>query len=140
MTQDRPAPSDDPAPYGQQPHVPQAYVAQAYAQYAPPHDHPSGYGPQYALPGYPGHPSGARPTNTMAILALVLAFVCAPLGIVFGLIGRNQIRRTGEAGGGLALAGIIIGAALTVLVVAYLVVLAVLLSAAVSSVPPFPVN
>ena len=45
----------------------------------------------------------------MAILAIIFAFVFSPLGIMFGLIGRSQIRQTGEQGDGLALAGIVIG-------------------------------
>jgi len=46
----------------------------------------------------------------MAVLAIILAFVFAPLGIIFGVIARKQIRQTGEEGDGLALAGIIVGA------------------------------
>jgi short subunit fatty acids transporter len=52
-------------------------------------------------------PAGTR-TNTMAILSLVFAFVFWPLGIVFGHLGRRQIRQTGEGGGGLATAGLVI--------------------------------
>jgi hypothetical protein len=63
-------------------------------------------GQQYA---YPGYQAPARGTNTMAILALVLAFVFAPLGIVFGHMARRQIRQTHEQGDGLALAGLILG-------------------------------
>ena len=74
-------------------------------QYGP----PPGYG--YPPPGYP--PVWRRPTNTMAILALVLAFVFAPAGLVLGIIARKQIRETGEEGDGLALAGIIVGAIAT---------------------------
>ena len=74
----------------------------------------SGYGPP---PGYPAQPYGQpgwgpgwpRPTNTMAILAIVLAFVFAPAGLVLGIVARRQIRETGEEGDGLALAGIIVG-------------------------------
>jgi hypothetical protein len=51
----------------------------------------------------------------MAILALVLAFVFAPAGLVLGIIARKQIRQTGEEGSGLALAGIIIGGIATAL-------------------------
>jgi fatty acid desaturase len=51
-----------------------------------------------------------RPTNTLAILALVMAFAFPPAGLVLGIIARKQIRETGEEGDGLALAGIIIGA------------------------------
>lgn len=49
------------------------------------------------------------PTNALAIIAFVLAFVM-PLGaIVCGHIAIGQIRRTGEQGHGLALAGTILG-------------------------------
>jgi hypothetical protein len=74
---------------------------------------PAGYGapsPQYGPPA---------PTNTMAILAIIFAFVFSPLGIVFGFIARNQIRSTGEAGDGLALAGIIVGALFLILSIVY---------------------
>ncbi|MCW2704145.1 MAG: conserved rane protein of unknown function [Blastococcus sp.] len=65
---------------------------------------PPGYGPP---PGFP--PAYRRPTNTMAILALVMAFVFAPAGLILGILARKQIRQTGEDGDGLALAGIIVG-------------------------------
>jgi hypothetical protein len=61
----------------------------------------------YAPAGYA--PPTARPTNAMAILSLVFAFVFWPLAIVFGHVGKRQIARTGEAGGGLATAGLIMG-------------------------------
>ncbi|MBV9098907.1 MAG: DUF4190 domain-containing protein [Frankiaceae bacterium] len=51
----------------------------------------------------------------MAIAALVCAFVCSPLGIIFGFVARSQIRKTGQQGDGLALAGIIVGAVSMVL-------------------------
>jgi hypothetical protein len=72
---------------------------------------PPGYGPGYGPP--PGYPAWRRPTNTMAILALVMAFVFAPAGLVLGIVARRQIRETGEEGDGLALAGIIVGAIAT---------------------------
>ena len=71
---------------------------------------PTGYGPP---PGY-GYP---RPTNTLAILALVMAFVFSPVGLVLGIVARRQIRQTHEQGDGLALAGIIIGGIGTALAV-----------------------
>jgi hypothetical protein len=97
--------------------------------YSPPPDYPAapGYGPPPgygqqpygAQPGYgppPGYPpTYGRPTNTMAILALVLAFVFAPAGLILGIVARKQIRRTGEDGDGLALAGIIVGGIVTAL-------------------------
>lgn len=65
----------------------------------------------------------------MAIAALVCAFVCAPLGIVFGHVSLAQLKRTGEQGRGLAVAGLVIGYVLTataMLAVAALVVLVAL--------------
>ena len=75
-------------------------------------------------PGVPGYPHGypyppQRRTNTMAILALVLALVFAPVGIILGHMARKQIRETGEDGDGLALTGIIIGYVLTGMLVLF---------------------
>jgi hypothetical protein len=61
-------------------------------------------------------PSGPG-TNGMAIAALVSALagltlscgLLAPLGIVFGHIALSQIKRTGENGRGMAIAGLVIG-------------------------------
>jgi hypothetical protein len=70
--------------------------------------------PAYAPPGYGGYPPYyRRPTNTLAILSLVFAFVFAPAGLVMGIIARKQIQRTGEEGSGLALAGAIVGGVFT---------------------------
>ncbi|MGI8691547.1 MAG: DUF4190 domain-containing protein [Geodermatophilaceae bacterium] len=46
----------------------------------------------------------------------------SPLGIVLGVIARKQIRYSGEEGGGLALAGIVLGMIFTVMFVIYVVV------------------
>jgi hypothetical protein len=126
-------PSQGPPGYGQQGYgqgyPPPGYAQPGYAQpayagpaYGQPGQQPFGQ-PAYgqATPGY-GPPAGyapqwARPTNTMAILALVMAFVFAPAGLVLGIIARRQIRQTGEQGDGLALAGLIIGGIFTALFV-----------------------
>lgn len=84
-----------------------------------------GYGPGYGPPpGYPppgyGYPVYRRPTNTLAILSLVLAFVFSPAAIVTGHIARRQIRTSGEDGEGLALAGLIIGYIFTAIQVVFL--------------------
>ena len=50
----------------------------------------------------------------MAIASLICAFVFAPLGIVFGHISLSQIKRTGEEGHGLAVAGLVISYLITV--------------------------
>ena len=151
------------APYGQQPYDPNAYAQQqpydpnAYAQ--PPYDpNANPYGQQQPYPGtapydqnpygaypqtgypqpYPGYGQpypAARGTNTMAILALVFGILVAPLGLVFGFVARSQIKKTGEDGDGLALAGIIIGGIFTLLFIAYIVFIIIFFAAVASSVP-----
>jgi len=85
-----------------------------YGAYPPP--------PQYGHPtGYYGYPQ-PQPTNAMAIVSLVCALLFAPLGIVFGHISLSQIKRTGEEGRGLAIAGLVIGYMITTLTVVAIVV------------------
>ncbi|WP_245819651.1 DUF4190 domain-containing protein [Rhodococcoides yunnanense] len=63
----------------------------------------------------------------MAIAALVGALFIAPLGIILGHISLSQIKRSGEQGRGLALAGAIIGylgTAIWVFWIVWLIVLA----------------
>ena len=92
------APPVPQAPYGQAPYGQQPYGQQP------------GYG---AAVGHAPPPPYGRPTNTLAILALVMAFVFAPAGLILGILARKQIRQTGEEGDGLALAGIIVGGLIT---------------------------
>ena len=91
----------------------------------------------YAPPaGYPGYAPTSQ-TNGMAVASLVAGIVgwsVFPLiasiaAVVLGHIARAQIRRTGEQGGGLALAGLILGytgtvvaGAAMVLIIMFLVV------------------
>lgn len=86
------------------------------------------------VPDVHGPPPPADPVprmNPMAVLAVICAVVVAPAGIVLGVLARRQIRRTGEQGGGLALAAIVLGAVVTVLVVAYLVLVVVIINAGI---------
>ncbi len=58
-----------------------------------------------------------RPTNSLAIVSLVAGVACwvvvpfvgAIVAVVTGHIARSQIRRTGEGGDGMALAGLVLG-------------------------------
>ena len=54
-----------------------------------------------------------RRTNTLAILSLVAAFVASAVGVVLGVVALGQIRKSGEAGRGLAVAAIIVGILVT---------------------------
>ena len=89
-----PAPPTPPAP-------PAPPVAQPYAQQQQP------YG------GVAYQPGMVPPTNTLAIVALILGFLVPLGGIIAGHIALGQIKRTGEGGHGLALAGTILGYVLT---------------------------
>jgi hypothetical protein len=84
----------------------------------PPPPAPQPYAPQpYGSPGYPQQ-FGPR-TNTLAIISLVSSLVGLIIpglpiaGIITGHFALSQIKRTGEGGHGLALAGTIIGYVLT---------------------------
>jgi hypothetical protein len=72
-----------------------------------------GYPGAHGYPGYPGYPI-QRPTNGFAIASLVLGIIWiywigSILALIFGYIARKQIRERGEGGGGLAIAGIVLG-------------------------------
>jgi hypothetical protein len=100
---------------------------------------PQPYAPQpYGSPGYPQQ-YGPR-TNALAIVSLVSSLVglvvwfLAPLaGIITGHIALGQIKRTGEAGQGMAMAGLIIGYVLmglsVLLVIGYIIVIVIAVSA-----------
>ncbi|RDV43302.1 DUF4190 domain-containing protein [Leifsonia sp. ku-ls] len=65
-----------------------------------------GYPQQPAYSPYPAQKSG---TNVLAIISLVGAFVFPLAGVICGHIALGQIKRTGESGRGLAIAGLVIG-------------------------------
>lgn len=80
--------------------LPEAYTADFSSTPSP-----ASYASPYAAPLY----ATAAPTNTMAIVSLVMAFVFAPLAVIFGHLAHRQIAQTGEQGKGLATAGLIVG-------------------------------
>jgi Septum formation/Domain of unknown function (DUF4190) len=66
------------------------------------------YPPPYYPPAQPGPPQ-APGTNGHAIAALIFGIVGAwPLGVIFGAMGLGQIRRTGQAGRGAAITGLVL--------------------------------
>jgi hypothetical protein len=69
------------------------------------------YAPPSATPAYQP-PQQQAGTNTLAIIAIIGGFVFPLAGIVCGFIALSQIKRTGQGGRGLALAGVIIGFAI----------------------------
>ena len=96
----------------EQPAYPQQQPAQP--QYGAPY---GAQQPQYGQQPYGGQPGSPYPyayapeprTNVLAIVSLVSAFFVSIVAIITGHIALSQIKRTGENGRGLALAGLIIG-------------------------------
>ena len=124
-------PSDSANPY---PGTEPAYGQQGYSQ--PGYGQP--YGQQsYGQPGYgqlPYNPYGAyqpQPSNGMAIASFVtslagtfvLCGVSGIVGIILGVIALRRSKTMQDAGRGLAIAGIVIGAVQLVLVLAFAIFL-----------------
>jgi hypothetical protein len=110
---------------------------------------PSGGYPQYQqYQQYQPVPFSGQQTNGLAIAALVCGicqvffwFLTGVPAVVLGHIARRQIRQTGEAGDGMALAGLILGyagLALTALFVIIIVAVATTVSHHGGFVPPPP--
>jgi hypothetical protein len=106
-------------PYSAAPNVPPSYGAAPYSaapSYAP--------GTPYA-PYAPYGQDTQSKTNGLAIAALVcgiagfLFFIPAVLGVIFGFVSRAQIKNSGgrQKGGGMAIAGIVVGFAWLVVLV-----------------------
>lgn len=94
------------SPYGPPPQAPQQFPQQGY---------PGGPGAPYGYPGGPGgypHPYGSPqpPTNGLAVASFVLGLLCfvPAIGLILGFFALPQIKRKGERGKGLAVAGMIL--------------------------------
>jgi hypothetical protein len=92
--------------------------------------------PGYQQPGQGGYgqqPYGQPKTNGMAVTALVLGilglfcWIGSIPAIIFGVMGRKQIRESNgaETGDGMAMAGLIMGIIGAAILVVYLILLAV---------------
>ncbi|NEA67865.1 DUF4190 domain-containing protein [Streptomyces sp. SID12488] len=86
-----PGPDQPPSPYPSYPGQPHQYPQGPYASW------PQGYSP-YNRP---------TPVNGLAIASLVLGILCflPALGLVLGIVALVQIRKKGERGKGMAIAG-----------------------------------
>jgi Domain of unknown function (DUF4190) len=81
-------------------------------------------------------------TNSAAVASLVLGviswFLCPFIGgilaVVFGHVARGQIRRSGESGGGLAVAGLILGYLHLVAVVVFVFIWLVILGGTLATI------
>ena len=72
--------------YGSAPAAPQAYAPQGY-----------------------GQPAAGDKWNVLAIISLVSAFFVSLAAVICGHIALSQIKKTGEKGRGLAIAGLVLG-------------------------------
>lgn len=116
------SPAGPPADFGQQGYPPPPPPPAGYGQ---PVENP--YGPpdqgQYAPSAYPQQPAYGAPygyapkTNTLAIFSLIASivnFIFIPVigsivAVITGHMALKQVRTSGEAGRGMALAGTIVG-------------------------------
>jgi hypothetical protein len=92
---------------------------------------PAGASPYSAPPVY-AVAVGVR-TNTLAIVAFVLSFFVSIAAVICGHIALGQIKRTGEAGRGFAIAALIIGYVGIFFGIIWLIVVIVGVAAGVSS-------
>jgi hypothetical protein len=88
------------------------WSAELHAQAEARREHTPATAPATAV-GTSGSPfsptAGTNPHNTLAIVSFIFSLLGGLLGIVFGYVALAQIRRTGEDGRGLAIAGIVLG-------------------------------
>ena len=71
-----------------------------------------------------GAPAGAPPSadyNTFAVLSPIFAVVVPPAGVVLGHLALPQIRRSGERGRNAAIAGLVIGYLMCLVLIAALI-------------------
>ncbi|MFC5502823.1 DUF4190 domain-containing protein [Lysinimonas soli] len=119
VTPPAPNPYAQPNPYPQ----PNPYAQNPYAQPNP-----------YGAAGQPYAPGVVAPkTNTLAIVSLCLALFVSVAAIICGHIALSQIKRTGESGRGLALAGVIVGYVVTGFWVLYFIFFIVIVVLAAST-------
>lgn len=77
----------------------------------------------------PVTPSPIGQQNVFSLLSVIFAFVFPIMGVVFGHIGLNQIKKTREPGRGLAITGLTVGYIFNVLAVIGFFIWIALLSA-----------
>jgi len=84
-------------------------------------------------------------TNIFAILSLVFGIVFfipfAPiLAIIFGFVGLSQIRKSGQEGRGMAIAGIVLGFVWIIITILIILFVLIFLSTLFASIMPVAAN
>ncbi|SFC72946.1 Septum formation [Streptomyces aidingensis] len=137
MTTPPPSGTPEPGPWQQHPGATQPGAAPGPAPYPPPPPGgafppgpgtvpgPGGPAPYGALPGYPqGHgpswavpPPPRPPMNGLAVASLATLPTClAPVSLILGIVALVQIRRHGQRGKGMAVAGVAVSSAMLLLI------------------------
>lgn len=78
-------------------------------------------------------PTTMAETNAFAMISIILAFLQPIAGIVFGHIALGQIKRNGDSGRGLALAGVIISYILVSFVIIFVILYITLILAVIAT-------
>lgn len=121
MSDQNPPASNEPTPPpAYTPPAPPAYNTPAAPAYGAAPAAPQAYSPQ----GY-GQPAGGDKWNVLAIVSLVSAFFVSLAAIICGHIALSQIKRTGEKGRGLAIAGLVLGYVGLVATIIFIVVVTI---------------
>lgn len=134
--QSEPQQSGSQQPYAQPTYVHQPQYGQ-YAQTGQGQPYPQGAYGQYGQTGQPGTAQTGQPAyggygqygygyqggyaspvdrwNVLSIVGFALSFVLAPAGLIVSIIALVQINRTGEKSKGMAIAGIVVSAVITLI-------------------------
>lgn len=88
---------------------------------------------EYPAPGSPAAPAYPQPEPTppgrvLSIVGLVLAFLAPPIGLILSIVAVVKLGKAGQPKG-LAIAGIIIGAILTILAIIGLILMVTVFAA-----------
>jgi ABC-type spermidine/putrescine transport system permease subunit II len=75
---------------------------------APAYNAPAAAPQAYSADGY-GQAVGPDKFNVLAIISLITAFFVSLAAVITGHIALSQIKKTGEKGRGLAIAGLVLG-------------------------------
>lgn len=118
--QNQPQYGQNPPQYGQQ--SPSPYGQQSPSPYGQQGQYGSGAGNYPGQQGYQGQPA-ENPGRTLGIIGLILAIFLAPIGLIVSIVALVKSRKAGMRNG-LALAGIIVGALLTILWTVLIIVIA----------------
>lgn len=99
---------------------------------------------QPGQPQFPGYMPQTGSSNTLALVSVILSglglltFITAPIGAILGHVSLSQIKKTGQNGRGLALAGAIAGWVITVLWVISLVIFTIFIISMLKEVGNMP--